>query len=93
MKRQKLAGAADPAPETLYHRFRIPVHLLLMMLLGIAAYSNTLHSPFVLDDIPSIIDNETIRDLSRFFGRGEGVQSPPLRRVLHLCPQLPVGRP
>ncbi|WP_129126347.1 tetratricopeptide repeat protein [Geomonas oryzae] len=80
MKRQKLAGAADPAPETLYHRFRIPVHLLLMMLLGVAAYGNTLHSPFVLDDIPSIIDNETIRDLSRFLG-GEGRAFNPRRVV------------
>ncbi len=80
MKRQKPAGVAEPAPETLYHRFSIPVHLLLMMLLGIAAYSNTLHSPFVLDDIPSIIDNETIRDISRFLG-GEGRAFNPRRVV------------
>lgn len=49
---------------------RNALHLLLLALIALAAYSNTLHAPFVFDDISSIVDNGVIKDLSRFFSEG-----------------------
>ena len=39
-------------------------YILLLALLGLLAYSNTLHVPFVFDDEPTIIRNPVIRSLS-----------------------------
>ena len=35
----------------------------MIVLAVVLAYANSLHAPFVYDDIPSIVDNETIRNL------------------------------
>ena len=41
-------------------------HILLLAVIGIVAYSNTFHVPFVLDDIKQIEKNLMIRDLDNF---------------------------
>jgi len=41
-------------------------HLLLVALLGIAAYSGTFHVPFVFDDVSSIPESPAIKDLGNF---------------------------
>jgi protein O-mannosyl-transferase len=42
------------------------VHVLLIVFLGILAYSGTFHVPFVFDDAYSITDNPLIKDIGRF---------------------------
>lgn len=52
------------------------VHISLIILCGILAYSNTFHSPFVFDDIDNIVENNRLRDISNipsFFTHIEGV--------------------
>jgi len=41
-------------------------HILLIIILGLLAYSNTLDVPFHLDDKSNIVDNYKLRDLSNF---------------------------
>lgn len=41
--------------------------LVVIALAGIVIYSNTYHSPFVFDDIRSIVEKPAIRDVSNFF--------------------------
>ncbi|MDD2851546.1 MAG: tetratricopeptide repeat protein [Desulfuromonadaceae bacterium] len=41
--------------------------LVLIVLVGIIVYSNTLHSPFIYDDYSNIVNNVEIRNLSSFF--------------------------
>jgi len=41
-------------------------HILLIAVIGIVAYSNTFHVPFVLDDIKHIENNLILRDLDNF---------------------------
>lgn len=48
-------------------------HLSLILLLGTLAYSNTFGGPFVLDDLESIVRNETIRGLGNFLPGGSGL--------------------
>ena len=40
------------------------IHILLISILGLLAYSNTFHVPFHLDDTPNIVANYKLRDLS-----------------------------
>jgi hypothetical protein len=42
-------------------------HLLLIACAVVLCYANTLHAPFVLDDIPNIVENPAIRDLGTLF--------------------------
>ncbi len=42
---------------------------LLIICLAVVIYSNSLTVPFVFDDIPNIVDNKQIRDLSNFFSQ------------------------
>ena len=46
--------------------YRLPIHLVLIFLLGVLVYSNSLGGPFVLDDLESITNNESIRSLGNF---------------------------
>ena len=48
-------------------------HLALILLLGTLAYSNSFRVPFVLDDLESIVSNETIRSLGNFLPGGSGL--------------------
>ena len=41
--------------------------ILLIAIIGVAIYSNTLSSAFVFDDMRNIVDNYKIRDLSNFY--------------------------
>ena len=43
------------------------IAILAISLLCIIVYSNTLNSPFIFDDISSIVENKTIKNLSNYF--------------------------
>jgi tetratricopeptide (TPR) repeat protein len=43
------------------------VHISLIILLGLIAYSNTFHSPFVFDDRSNIVENYRIKNLDNFW--------------------------
>ncbi|MBU5614599.1 tetratricopeptide repeat protein [Geomonas azotofigens] len=45
---------------------RLPLHLLLIAAIGVIAYGNSFHVPFLLDDEVSIVNNNVIKDLHRF---------------------------
>lgn len=49
------------------------------LLICFAIYSNTLHSPFVFDDGPSITRNPTIRNIENFYGNSAGFDKYPTR--------------
>ncbi len=51
----------------------------LLVVLGAAIYSNTLRSPFVFDDGPSITRNPAITDLDNFFINSTGYDKYPTR--------------
>ena len=55
--------------------------VLAFLLVGAAVYSNTLHSPFVFDDGPSITRNPTIKNLENFFGNSTGYDKYPTRFI------------
>ena len=78
------AAAMKPAPPPGSNRPDIltnPVlHLALLALVALAAYSNSFQVPFFLDDISSIVENKVIRDLSGFLS-GAGYSFNP-RRVM-----------
>ena len=54
------------------------------LLIGVAIYSNTLHSPFVFDDGPSITRNPTIKNLENFYGNSTGYDKYPTRFIGYL---------
>jgi hypothetical protein len=58
--------------------WRVLLAPLTILLLGLFAYGNSLHGPFLFDDIRQIRDNPAIRDLGRFLGP-EGFRSQPSR--------------
>ncbi|GFO64826.1 tetratricopeptide repeat protein [Geomonas paludis] len=45
---------------------RLPLHLFLIAAVGVIAYSNSFHVPFIFDDEGSITSNNVIKDLHRF---------------------------
>lgn len=45
---------------------RVSLHLLLIAAVGLLAYSNSFHVPFIFDDEGSIVTNNVIKDLHRF---------------------------
>ena len=68
-----------------FYRYHL-IALLTLFVLCTVIYSNTLHSPFVLDDIPSISENTNIR-LINFDFQGlydSGFKTPGLRPVAHI---------
>ncbi len=54
------------------------------LLVGVAIYSNTLHSPFVFDDGPSITRNPMIKNIGNFFGNSTGYDKYPTRFIGYL---------
>ncbi len=46
------------------------LHLLVIAFVGLIAYSNTFHSPFMFDDEGQITDNPIIKNLGDFFSKG-----------------------
>ncbi|HET6515671.1 MAG TPA: tetratricopeptide repeat protein [Thermodesulfovibrionales bacterium] len=59
-------------------------HLFLIVILGFIAYSNSLHSPFVFDDEPSILENPVIKDMNNFFLNTTGYEYNPRRFIGYL---------
>ena len=43
------------------------IHILLIIILGLLAYSNTFNVPFHFDDTPNIVENNKIKDISNFW--------------------------
>ena len=60
------------------------VHILLIGILGLIAYSNTFNVPFVFDDEFSITRNPVIRNLDNFFFKQEGYSENPGRYIGYL---------
>ena len=56
----------------------------LIAVLGIIAYSNSFHVPFVFDDEDSITGNPVIRDVGNFFLNGTGYSYNPRRFIGYL---------
>jgi protein O-mannosyl-transferase len=54
-------------------------YILLILVVGILAYSNTLHVPFVLDDKSSIVENHVIKSLPGFSSDSAGLSYNPRR--------------
>ena len=46
--------------------FKPIVHILLIAIIGIIVYSNSIHSPFHFDDASNIVENPIIKDLQYF---------------------------
>ncbi|MBI5769740.1 MAG: tetratricopeptide repeat protein [Verrucomicrobia bacterium] len=53
-------AAPDHAPDS---RARVWLAAGLIALAGLVAYAHSFHGPFILDDLPAIAENPTIRDL------------------------------
>ena len=54
------------------------IHVLLITIIALCAYSNTFHNPFLFDDEPSIVDNQFIKSLDNFLLNTKGYNySPP----------------
>jgi tetratricopeptide (TPR) repeat protein len=62
---------------------KVPLHLLFILLVALAAYANTFNSPFIFDDEASILDNRVIKDLSAFLS-GTGYAYNPRRFIGYL---------
>jgi len=60
------------------------VAVLFIVTLGLIAYSNTFHNPFVFDDEPSIIDNPVIKKIDNFFLNESGYRYNPRRFIGYL---------
>ncbi|MBI5676376.1 MAG: tetratricopeptide repeat protein [Nitrospirae bacterium] len=59
------------------------LHVSLIILLGLLAYSNTFHAPFTFDDIDNIVENNRVKDISHihsFFTdiEGQAIMARPL---------------
>ncbi len=52
-----------PPPASSLHRISTPLVCLVLVLAACAAYSNSFSGPFLYDDVPSIKDNPSIRQL------------------------------
>lgn len=65
-------------------RFEPYVHILIIVFIGILAYSNTMHVPFVLDDRSSIVENHVIKSLTGFFSDSAGLSYNPRRFIGYL---------
>jgi protein O-mannosyl-transferase len=59
-------------------------HLAIIFLIGLLAYSNTFHAPFVFDDEGSITENPVIKNLHSFFFNGTGYRYNPRRFIGYL---------
>jgi protein O-mannosyl-transferase len=55
-----------------------------VLLLGLFAYSNSFHGPFVFDDRQNIRDNPLVRDLGRLLGDLSGYRAQPNRFLAYL---------
>lgn len=51
---------------TLKNKVAHVIAVILIVFLTFLIYSNTFYSPFIFDDMPNVVDNQKIRDLSNF---------------------------
>lgn len=79
-------GGSPPDPSSPLERLarRPAVCLLVIAVIGLLAYSNTFHVPFVFDDEPAITDNPLIKNLGHFLSQPEGHAYNPRRYVAYL---------
>jgi Tfp pilus assembly protein PilF len=61
---QRKSGTPATVRSALLHNHI--VHVLLIVIIGFIAYSNTFHASFHFDDLPHIVNNPVIKDLSFF---------------------------
>ena len=66
-KRKPEIQAPHDAPASAWKQRVVVVQILLILLLGILAYSNTFDVPFHFDDRESIVKNPSLRDLGNFW--------------------------
>jgi protein O-mannosyl-transferase len=78
---KRMSYATTKATRLLHHP---ALHLLLLALVALIAYSNSFHVPFIFDDEPSISKNELLRDLSNYLGGPAGYDEHPNRFVGYL---------
>jgi tetratricopeptide (TPR) repeat protein len=60
------------------------IHIVLIAVLGLLAYSNTFHSPFMWDERREIIENPVIKDLDNFLSSTKGYDYNPRRFIGYL---------
>lgn len=60
-----LMNPGSPLPPVGHSPGMVAAAILLILLAGIVCYSNSFAGPFVLDDTGAIVQNESIRDLSK----------------------------
>lgn len=60
------------------------MQLAIVLLVGLLAYSNTFHAPFVIDDEGSITENPVIKNLATFLFDGTGYRYNPRRFIGYL---------
>ena len=63
---------------------KMPFHLLLIALVGLAAYSNTFSVPFQFDDIWNVAENPVVKDLGNFTSSLIGYRFNPRRYIGYL---------
>lgn len=66
---------ASPKAGFLYRPFS---HVLLIIAIGLLAYSNTFHVPFTFDDVPNIIENPRIRNVANIPSMFTEFKGPPI---------------
>jgi protein O-mannosyl-transferase len=80
-----LSGKQSAAASLLYRwSGTAAVHLVIIAVIGLLAYSNTFHAPFVFDDESSIIENPSIKNLTAFLFEGAGYRYNPRRFIGYL---------
>ncbi len=62
-KKRKKKLQAEVVRESSKGMLSVPIAVVLMIVLCLLAYANSFTAPFVLDDIPNILDNPSIRNL------------------------------
>ncbi|MBI4684699.1 MAG: tetratricopeptide repeat protein [Nitrospirae bacterium] len=71
--------SAIPQPIT-----KLILHIIFIVLIGIAAYSNTFKVPFIFDDLNNIKDNSIIKNLDNFISASKGYGYNPRRFIGYL---------
>ncbi|HYA87589.1 MAG TPA: tetratricopeptide repeat protein [Nitrospirota bacterium] len=63
---------------------RPAIHIVLILIIGLAAYSNTFNVPFQFDDLDLIQSNPVIKSLDNFFLNTSGYEYNPQRCITYL---------
>jgi len=82
-------GSGDHGKREGSHFFRTvlnrqAIHLVLILFVGLAAYSNTFNVPFQFDDLDFIQNNPVIRSLDNFFSSTRGYEYNSRRFITYL---------